>query len=149
MNLNNRVFELINNLDLSQTKFAENIGVNRQTINNIVSERNDVSGKVIQAIAQRYKNLNLRWLIKGEGEMFISDSASAVQEDEAEYQTNTKYQKSLEKINELYEKIEALRDRDPEKNIFSLRTAYFCYHVPARNQKFGSTTAIARAYEYQ
>ena len=70
MEVNNRILKLIKNLGVTQSKFAEDIGIARQTINHITTGKYEPSAKVIQAIAKKYDNLNLKWLISGEGKMF-------------------------------------------------------------------------------
>ena len=85
MTLNDRILKLIEQLDISQTKFADKIGVKRQTINNIVAGRTDPSGKVIQGIANQFDNINLEWLIKGEGKMQGSVFSDKSQERTTKY----------------------------------------------------------------
>ena len=73
--INKRVVELIDSTGLSMNAFAKGIGMSRaQVIYDIETNKVSVSGKVIKMIAEKYANLNLRWLITGEGTMFTGDS---------------------------------------------------------------------------
>jgi transcriptional regulator with XRE-family HTH domain len=56
---------------LSRRAFAERIGVIQQALNRQIKERKGFSSKTIIGIAQAYKELNLNWLIRGEGDMII------------------------------------------------------------------------------
>ena len=55
--------------NLTATKFADEIGVQRSSISHILSGRNNPSYEFIQKILLRYKNLSAEWLITGSGNM--------------------------------------------------------------------------------
>lgn len=112
MELKGRFAEAFEHFKINRKEFAEYSGISQQYISSLISGKDPVGLKPIKNLLKYEPRLNARWLITGEGEISIRDFTSAVQEDKAEYQTNTKYQKSLEKINELYEKIEALREEN-------------------------------------
>lgn len=59
----------------SQKNFAEKIGAQRQTINRIISKGTGIRSDTITAIAIAYPNLNLRWLILGEGPVWLAPPA--------------------------------------------------------------------------
>jgi len=57
-----------------QTMFAEKIGVAQSTINSIVGKRQTKPGyEILNRIRFEYPNINIDWLLTGEGEMFLSN----------------------------------------------------------------------------
>lgn len=62
-----RLEELMNLLHLSPTQFANEIGVQRATLQHILSGRNEPSLKIIMAIHNKYPDVELEWLLKGIG----------------------------------------------------------------------------------
>lgn len=61
---------------LTQSVFAEKIGLTRDTIANIEGGRIEVKDIVIKSICREF-NVNYDWLISGEGEMFQDDDSDA------------------------------------------------------------------------
>ena len=88
MAIGERIKLLYEELGLKQESFAKEIGTYRQRVGNAVSAKNEPNVDLLKLICARYKSLNARWLILGEGDMFIS--STGVQEDRAEYNTNAK-----------------------------------------------------------
>jgi len=58
--------------NLTQSQFADSIGVARASISHILSGRNKPGFDFIENIARKYPNLNLEWLITGKGKMYGS-----------------------------------------------------------------------------
>jgi transcriptional regulator with XRE-family HTH domain len=67
--------KLLIDSEKSQAKFAEKTGLKKTTVSAIYakSDDNGVNLKTILSIVYAYKNLNVRWLLTGEGFMFIED----------------------------------------------------------------------------
>lgn len=55
---------------VSQTSFAQTISVSRGYLNDVLKGRKGIGADALINIAKAYKNLNMRWLLTGEGEMF-------------------------------------------------------------------------------
>ena len=64
--IKDRFIAFLKYLKIGQTKFEENCGINRGTINNI---KDGVSSPNLSKIINAYPELNLDWLITGNGEM--------------------------------------------------------------------------------
>ena len=67
---------------LTAGAFAESIGVAQATISHILGPRNKYpSTEVILRLHQRYNDINLEWLLTGQGEMSNtpSDSDSSIE----------------------------------------------------------------------
>ncbi len=67
--MNKRIKAVRKAKDLTQTKFGERIGANRNQIAFAEGEGNNVSPVLVTAICQEY-NVSESWLRTGEGEMF-------------------------------------------------------------------------------
>lgn len=62
-----RIKELIDDKSLNNSEFAKVIGVNPSIISHIMSGRNKVSLQIIEAIRDTFTNVNIDYLISGEG----------------------------------------------------------------------------------
>lgn len=62
-----RLEELMDLLHLTPTQFANEIGVQRATLQHILSGRNEPSLKIIMAIHNKYPDVELEWLLNGIG----------------------------------------------------------------------------------
>lgn len=62
---------LIKALGMNQKEFAESIGVTNSNITEIIKGRSQGFGSSTLAIVSRIYNVNLHWLLIGEGEMFL------------------------------------------------------------------------------
>lgn len=62
-----RLLELLEELGYGQNKFEEKCGISRGTI---AHSKGDMSSTSLNKIANTYPNVNVHWLITGEGEMF-------------------------------------------------------------------------------
>ncbi|MDY6801153.1 MAG: helix-turn-helix transcriptional regulator [Bacteroidota bacterium] len=65
-----RILALLKDKQISATKLAEIIDVQRSSISHILSGRNKPSFDFIEKILMAYPDLNAQWLITGKGEMY-------------------------------------------------------------------------------
>jgi transcriptional regulator with XRE-family HTH domain len=65
-----RIQKLISYENLTPTKFADIIGVQRSAISHILSGRNKPSFDLIQKILNKFPRLSSEWLLMGRGEMY-------------------------------------------------------------------------------
>ena len=75
-----RILQLIQEEKLTNAEFAEKIGISTSALSHILTERNKPSLEVVMRIHKAYPNINLNWLLYGEGEMKdtnISDEISS------------------------------------------------------------------------
>ncbi len=68
--MNERLKKLRKTLDLTQQKFADKLGVKRNTVAQWEIGINSLTDQVITSICREF-NVNEDWLRNGEGEMFI------------------------------------------------------------------------------
>lgn len=106
--MKNRIKKFLEMENISPSKFADEIGVQRSSISHILSGRNNPSLELIQKILTRFDYLNAEWLITGKGEMFKPKRHPTLFDD-IYMQTNTSDKKNEnkqvknEKIDEISE----------------------------------------------
>ncbi len=67
--MNDRVFKILNQKNISSAKFADEIGVQRSSVSHVISGRNKPSLDFILKIIKRYPEINIEWLLMGKGQM--------------------------------------------------------------------------------
>lgn len=99
-------------LKLSQTKFGEILGVNRSNINNIEGNRlvNPEQKEPLYRLICKEFNVSYKWLITGEGEMFVTTKQSFVEKLSEEYGLSYTAQKIIESYLNLDEQQRAAVD---------------------------------------
>ena len=85
MSINNRFSQFTHNLRIKSKDLAKIMNVSESSISAIINGRNAPSYESILALAENYKNLNLRWLITGEGEMWEKLSKPYLQEEKPNF----------------------------------------------------------------
>lgn len=73
--MNERFKQLRNTLGLTQEEFAKSLGIVKASVSNIESGTRQVNNKHIRMLELTF-NVNSKWLLTGEGEMFNSDNSS-------------------------------------------------------------------------
>lgn len=71
--MKDRIECLLEKQNLTPTRFADMIGLNRSALSHIISGRNKPSLDVITKILQSFPNLNSDWLLFGKEPMYLSD----------------------------------------------------------------------------
>ncbi len=66
-----RLKHLIKALNLNQPSFAKSLEMTQPNISKMISGRSSISVEVLNRITDRYKQVNLHWLLTGEGAMFL------------------------------------------------------------------------------
>ncbi len=74
--MNKRLQQFIAAENLSQSQFADAIGVARASVSHILAGRNKPGFDFIVSMSSHYPTLNLEWLINGKGRMYKSDNNS-------------------------------------------------------------------------
>lgn len=112
---------------MTQSQFADSIGVGRASVSHILAGRNKPGYDFIEKMASRYPEINLDWLITGKGKMYKKDRAASAppaepalfQENEAEEMAESADEKSIEMENSAPAEESATEDEEmpPEKKI--------------------------------
>lgn len=71
--VNERVRTLIDYKELSDNKFAQMIGVGQKLLSNMFIRGTEPSSKTISSILNTFQDISAEWLLRGEGDMLISD----------------------------------------------------------------------------
>ncbi|MGE0090051.1 MAG: helix-turn-helix transcriptional regulator [Bacteroidales bacterium] len=79
--MNNRIIQFLTENNLTSTRFADIIGVQRSSVSHILSGRNKPSFDFIEKMLLAYPELNAQWLITGIGSMKISNINKTIEPD--------------------------------------------------------------------
>lgn len=74
--MKDRIKQLMENQHLTQQKFAEVLGISPASLSSIFNDRTKPTLNHVDAIVTGFPNINLRWLMYGEGDMFLKDNDS-------------------------------------------------------------------------
>lgn len=72
--MNARLQQFLAAENISQSQFADSIGVARASVSHIISGRNKPGFDFIEGMSRRFPTLNLEWLITGKGKMYKDGS---------------------------------------------------------------------------
>lgn len=75
--MNKRLQQFLSAENITQSQFAERIGVAKASVSHILSGRNKPGFEFIESMANCYPNLNLDWLIGGKGKMYKGQEVAA------------------------------------------------------------------------
>ncbi|MBQ8455609.1 MAG: helix-turn-helix transcriptional regulator [Bacteroidaceae bacterium] len=70
--MKDRIRALMNHMGMSQKNFAEEICISPGTLSSIFSGRNKPTLNILNNIHERFPEVNMDWLMSGNGEMFGS-----------------------------------------------------------------------------
>jgi len=91
--MKDRIRKIIDTEQLSQSEFAEKVGVQRSNISHILAGRNNPSVDFIQKLLQNFDNLNAEWVLMGIGEMYKNNAENSDnQQDNNNINKKTKQQ---------------------------------------------------------
>jgi len=88
-----RVKQIIEAEQLSSSKFADAIGVQRSSISHILSGRNKPSLDVVTRILEAFTKLNINWLMLGNGNMYIDDTEKVLFAEEKKHSEENEVKK--------------------------------------------------------
>lgn len=81
--MNTRFEQFLRAENISQSQFADSIGVARASVSHIIAGRNKPGFDFIVSMMKQYPTLNVEWLISGKGKMYkgsmMSESTPYVQ----------------------------------------------------------------------
>ncbi len=73
--MNSRLQQFLSAENITQSQFADNIGVARASVSHILAGRNKPGFDFLENTARHYPSLNISWLITGKGRMYSTQSA--------------------------------------------------------------------------
>jgi transcriptional regulator with XRE-family HTH domain len=86
-NMKERIIKFLSENNLTSTKFADVVGVQRSSISHILSGRNKPSFDFIEKMLIAYPDVDAQWLITGKGNMF-TNQASLFSRDDTQVSNN-------------------------------------------------------------
>lgn len=73
-----RLIEFLKAHNMTSTRLADEIGVQRSSISHIISGRNNPSYDFIHKFLKYYSEINPKWLILGEGSMYVKEKQTSM-----------------------------------------------------------------------
>ena len=70
--MKDRISALMKHMGMSQKDFAKEIRISPGTLSSLFSGRNNASLNTLNNIHERFPEVNMDWLMNGNGEMFVS-----------------------------------------------------------------------------
>ena len=67
--MKDRIYQLMQHTGLKQAEFAERLGMSAGSVSNIFTGRTNPTNNHVQAIHRAFPQVNINWLLFGEGEM--------------------------------------------------------------------------------
>lgn len=83
-----RLKALLKALNTNQLKLSKATGITQTFISSIILGKADISREVLRKLALKYPNINLTWLLTGQGEMFMQNSGPIDKTGISEYKNN-------------------------------------------------------------
>lgn len=78
--MNNRLKQFLTAENISQSSFADKMGIARASVSHILSGRNKPGFDFLETLSKLYPAINLEWLITGRGRMYKQDQAPELKE---------------------------------------------------------------------
>ena len=79
--MNNRIRKILEHYELTASKLAEILNTQPSSISHILSGRNKPSVDLLEKIAIKFNEINLSWLITGNGEMIKRERLNSLTDD--------------------------------------------------------------------
>lgn len=83
--MNRRLLQFLKAENISQSQFADTIGVARASVSHILAGRNKPGFDFLLGMSRHYPALNLEWLITGKGRMYAKSADNLF--DDAEFRS--------------------------------------------------------------
>ena len=80
--MNKRLEQFLKAENISQSQFADSIGVARASVSHILAGRNKPGFDFLVSMSRQYPALNLEWLITGKGKMFSGGIGATLFDDD-------------------------------------------------------------------
>lgn len=81
--MNDRIKQIQLALNMSQKDFADAIGIAPGALSNIYSGRTNATSNHVNGIHKAFPNINVNWLMFGEGDMYVNNSDTLPTEGQA------------------------------------------------------------------
>lgn len=76
--MKDRIQRIIDEENMTPSRFADEVGLNRPAVSHILNGRNNPGLDALQRIINRFPNINANWLITGKGNMYDKSDFNGV-----------------------------------------------------------------------
>lgn len=76
LTMKDRILRIIEEKNLTPSRFADEVGLNRPAVSHILNGRNNPGLEALQRILNRFPDISGTWLITGEGSMYQTNPAN-------------------------------------------------------------------------
>ena len=111
----NRILKLIETKTYgNEADFALKIGIKQQTLNNNTNGKRPVKLDTVLAILYTYSDISAEWLLRGKGEMILSENLPPIIGDESEndLDTHAMLAQARKEIDTLHIEIASLKEKN-------------------------------------
>lgn len=96
--INQRLNFLLNALGMKAGPFSRALGVSETTVRNYVDRTSKPSSEILEKIVNTFKQVNLVWLVTGEGEPFLQEANESSQGHSSSNVLGTNYGQSNQNV---------------------------------------------------
>jgi hypothetical protein len=109
-----RLKDVISTKSSSILDFSNKIGVPQTTLNNQIKSPRGISVSVILLTLNTFPDISAEWLLRGKGEMILSDNLPPILGDESEndLDTHAKLAQATKEIDILHQEIAVLKEKN-------------------------------------
>ncbi len=86
--MRSRIEKFIEAEQVTAAEFADKIGVQRSSVSHVLNGRNNPSFQFIQKILEAYPQINSRWLLTGNGEIYATSPAKQQKNENYEHEND-------------------------------------------------------------
>lgn len=83
-----RIKQLIESKSFTVNAFAHEIGIAQTTLSTYFTKNRYPAYETLHAILHRFTDVSAEWLMRGEGNMYVSDGLPVIRGDETEHEEN-------------------------------------------------------------
>lgn len=78
MSFNSRLLEVITYYKMSPTTFGEKMDIAKSTMSRLINDLSNPSYPFLVSVKKQYPEINLNWLITGDGNMLIEEENDSI-----------------------------------------------------------------------
>ncbi len=111
-----RLKKILSYYHLTSAQFAKELGIQKSSVSHLLSGRNKPSFQFLSKLTQRYPEINLKWFIAGEGDIFdseINNRKETILTSPSENE-NDRFEKGLSEKNKTNKKLAAEKSTTSE-----------------------------------
>jgi transcriptional regulator with XRE-family HTH domain len=124
--MKDRIQKIIDEENMTPSRFADEVGLNRPAVSHILNGRNNPGLEALQRIINRFPNINATWLITGKGDMHEKSDNNTV------IKTPTLFDENPVFTADSQEKTEYAREISPKTSQNAVKSEDFQAFIPVK-----------------